>query len=151
MPAIRFRLTSLLTALTLALVAACTPAATATVTPTATTTPATVTPLACTEEIIWPQLVEVRPAEIQPGGEATVIASGGYVRCGDAYNESARNFALTFDGQPAGTLGCYVNHCEAKLVVPAGATAGELVIAVEGGSAIILHVSNSQASSKVTD
>src|SRR5688572_6680601 len=131
MPSSRFRLQSLLAAITLALLAACTPAATPTVAPPEppTTAPPTLAPStpACTEEVVWPQLSGVQPAEIAPGGTVTVTASGGYRRCGDAYNESARDFALTLGAQPIGTLSCYVNHCQATLVVPADAAVGEHV------------------------
>jgi hypothetical protein len=115
----------------------------------ATTTPPpateTMAPTGClpseTADIVWPRLGEIQPPQIQPGGEVTVVGSGGYVQCGSgAYNESARSFQLFFGGQPASSIGCYVNRCEGKLVVPMTATAGTHVIAVEGGSTISLEV-----------
>jgi hypothetical protein len=94
-----------------------------------------------TAEMVWPRLGEVQPPHIQPGGEVTVLGSGGYVRCGSgAYNESARSFQLFLGGAPASSIGCYVNRCEGTLVVPMTATAGTHVIAVEGGSTISVEV-----------
>jgi hypothetical protein len=118
-------------------------AQTATGTPPPTT--ATLPPTGCLAadmaEIVWPRLGEVQPPQIQPGGEVTVLGSGGYIRCGSgAYNESARSFQLFLGGEPASSIGCYVNRCEGTLVVPMTATAGTHVIAVEGGSTISVEV-----------
>jgi hypothetical protein len=98
----------------------------------------------CTWEEVSPQLYEVKPAEAAPGDEITVIGSGGYSRdnCG-GYNESSRPFELYFDDEFGGTLVCYVNHCEAKLTIPAGASPGLHCISVaETGCDIDVQVSS---------
>jgi hypothetical protein len=98
----------------------------------------------CTWEEVSPQLYEVQPAEAVPGDEITVIGSGGYFRdnCG-GYNESSRTFQLYFDDELGGTLVCYVNHCEAKLTIPAGASPGLHCISVaEAGCDIDIQVNS---------
>lgn len=82
-----------------------------------------------------PTITELRPAEAKPGGQVTVIASGGYVRdtCG-GYHESAREFPVYLDDEPAGSLSCYVNHCEGRLQVPASAASGKHCLGVRKGS-----------------
>ncbi len=72
------RLVPIALALTLAATACARPA-------TAQPTPA---PSECpgseTAELVWPQLTELRPTQIAPGGAVKVIASGGFLRCGRA-------------------------------------------------------------------
>ena len=123
-------------------------------TPTATPIPPTLTPeppgctpaSEVTEEIVWPQLYEVQPDQVAPGGEVKIMASGGYVilddGCQKGYNESHRTFQLDFDGEPVGSISCYVNHCEATLTVAADALPGTHTISVEGGSSIDIQVTS---------
>jgi hypothetical protein len=102
----------------------------------------------CTSEewadTVWPQLYEVQLTGTAAEGSIRVIGSGGYLywggKCGQRYDESDRSFRLTFDGEPAGSMGCYVNHCEATLSFPAHALLGTHVISVEGGSSITIQV-----------
>jgi len=92
-------------------------------------------------ELVWPQLTEVRPAQIAPGGTVKVIASGGFLRCGPSgYIESARQFQLYLDGKQVGILTCYINHCEQEFNLTADIPLGTHVISVEGGSEISLQV-----------
>jgi hypothetical protein len=93
-------------------------------------------------ELVSPVLHHVEPAQAAPGDEITVIGSGGYVRdnCG-GYDESARDFELYFDDQPVGSIGCYVNHCQASLTIPANAAPGSHCISVaEPGCDIDLQI-----------
>lgn len=111
-----------------------TPAVTAESTPTATVTS---TP-EC--ELIWPKLHTLEPAQVAPSTEVKVIGDGGYLYCNGGYNESARNFELLFDGQPIGTIGCYVNRCEATISIPADSKPGEHRFSVEGGASITIEI-----------
>jgi hypothetical protein len=89
---------------------------------------------------VWPQLDNAQPAQASPGTEIKVVGSGGYLRCGQGYNESARSFELYFDGQPIGSIACYVKHCEVTLEIPADAASGVHTISVEGGSGVNIQV-----------
>ncbi len=82
-----------------------------------------------------PKIEEIRPAQIKPGSEVTVIASGGYVRdnCG-GYNESARSYTIYLDDEPFADLSCYVNHCEGKFVLPESTTVGPHCLGVQKGT-----------------
>ncbi len=70
-----------------------------------------------------------------------VVGNGGFLRdsCG-GYNESARSFSLYFDGQLVGSIGCYVNRCQVKLMIPPDAAPGFHTISVEGGASIEVEV-----------
>ena len=90
----------------------------------------------------YPTLIEIQPASASPGQELTVIGTGGYLYDGQGgYNESARSFALYFDGHEAGSLSCYASMCRATLTVPFDATLGGHSLSTEGGSALELQVS----------
>src|SRR2546428_6651810 len=115
------------TALILAgLMAACQAGSAPTATSPATSAPApkTIEPspasTKCSAQQVPPVLSEVQPTQAAPGDALKVIGSGGYSRdsCG-GIDESARTFALYLDRQPLGDLGCYVNHCEAAVHLPA--------------------------------
>ena len=81
-----------------------------------TQTPA-VTPQ-CTEKMVPPSIADVQPPLAVPGDEITVIGTGGYMQdsCG-GFNEPARTFKLYLDNESVGDLLCYVNHCEAKIIL----------------------------------
>jgi len=83
--------------------------------------------------LVPPALSEVQPAQPAPGDEITLIASGGYVQCGTAYNESARDFLLYLDGNWVGVLSCYANRCEGTAQLPNDLAPGTHLIDVEGG------------------
>jgi hypothetical protein len=95
-------------------------------------------------ETVWPQLYEVQLTETASRAEIKVVGSGGYLywggKCGQRYDESDRSFQLTFDGEPVGSMACYVNHCEATLGFPADALLGTHTVSVEGGSSITAQV-----------
>ena len=86
----------------------------------------------CKQELILPQIMEIRPAQARPGGEIEVIGAGGYVRdsCG-GYVEGARTFELYLDNELLGDLSCYVNHCEGKLTMPSTLSEGSHCLSVE--------------------
>ena len=72
----------------------------------------------CTEKTVPPIIADVQPPLAVPGDEITVIGTGGYMQdsCG-GFNESARTFQLYLDNEAVGDLLCYVNHCEAKIIL----------------------------------
>jgi hypothetical protein len=88
--------------------------------------------LSCEQELIPPQIIEVRPAEPSAGSEVKVIGSGGYIRdsCG-GYMEGARDFKLHLDHEPIGALSCYVNHCEGTFTLPGRFAAGSHCLSME--------------------
>ncbi len=123
--------------------AACSVAAPPPTTPTP--LPATLAPFdACTVEqggtLVPPTLIEVQPAEPAPGAEITVVASGGYVQCGSAVNESARDFLLYLGENWVGVVSCYVNRCEGKAQLPQDLAPGVHVLEAEGGSQLEFEV-----------
>jgi hypothetical protein len=101
-------------------------------------------------ELIWPTLREVQPAPAAPGDEVQIRGTGGFLywnnECGEFRNESARDFALSFDGRPVGSINCYAHTCLATLTLPADATPGQHTLSVEGGSTLEIEVSPSSAS-----
>lgn len=96
-------------------------------------------------ELIWPTLVGVQPSQAVPGESIEILGSGGNLywddECGELWVESARDFQLSFDGEPAGTIQCYAGNCRADLTIPEDVLAGVHTIAVEGGSSVDLEVS----------
>ena len=91
--------------------------------------------------LVPPTLPQLAPAQAAPGDQVRVIGKGGYLFTPpSAYNESARNFQIFFDGKSAGTISCYVNHCETKFTIPRDATPGAHEISVEGGSKLTFNV-----------
>jgi hypothetical protein len=88
----------------------------------------------CVEELVPPQLTETQPILIAPEEQLMVLGTGGYIRdsCG-GYNESARAFPLYLDGQPIGSLGCYVNLCEGRFIIPPGTQPGPHCVSTEPG------------------
>ena len=89
---------------------------------------------------VWPSLTKVEPSTASPGQEVRIEGHGGHTELRKAdgtvagYIESARSFPLYFDGQPVGSIGCYVNTCRGTVTVPKDALPGEHQISVEGGS-----------------
>jgi hypothetical protein len=91
--------------------------------------------------LVWPTLAELQPAEAVPGQDITIRGTGGYLRGADgSYNESARSFRLTLDGEPLGRITCYANLCAGSFQVWPTLTAGTYAIATEGGSQLTLTV-----------
>jgi heat shock protein HslJ len=95
-------------------------------------------------ELVWPALLEASPNPVAPGQAVEVRATGGYLiwetPCGTAVQESARSFAMAFDGDPVGSLDCYANTCLATLTIPSDLPPGEHTLSVEGGSNLIIVV-----------
>jgi len=95
-------------------------------------------------ELIWPELREVQPDRVVPGDEVEILGVGGHLywdnECGEFWLESARDFQLFFDGEPAGFITCYANMCVTDLTVPVDALPGTHVISVEGGSSLSIEV-----------
>jgi hypothetical protein len=84
------------------------------------------------QELVPPRLAEILPAQPLPGSEITVLGAGGYLQdsCG-GYVESARLFTLYLDREHAGSLTCYVNRCEAKVMLPETISAGSHCLSVD--------------------
>jgi len=94
-----------------------------------------------TPTVVWPVLTELQPAQAAPGDQVHLIGRGGYLfYSGGGYDESSRTFEIHFDGEPAGSIGCYVNHCEGDLTIPVDASPGTYEVSVEGGSRLSLQV-----------
>jgi heat shock protein HslJ len=95
-------------------------------------------------ELVWPTLLDANPVPAAPGEEVQVRGTGGYLTwetaCGSSYEESARRFALSLDGGPAGSLECYANTCLATLVLPEDVTPGKHTVSAEGGSSLDIQV-----------
>jgi hypothetical protein len=72
----------------------------------------------CEEQTIPLKITAIKPSQIMPGDEITIIGVGGYVQdsC-NGFNETARTFQLYLDNESVGDLLCYVNHCEAKTIL----------------------------------
>ncbi len=97
-------------------------------------------PLPPSDSMVWPTLRSLNPPRATPGDAVVVTGYGGYAKVDGGDIESPRAFYLSFDGQFAGSLGCYVNRCEGHLTVPAGATPGTHLITVEGGASLVIQV-----------
>jgi hypothetical protein len=133
-----------------------------TIAPTAAPTQPTLTPtqLDClgpnafpTEEaeLHWPELRKVEPEQAAPGDKVEILGNGGNLywdnECGQFWLESARDFQLFFDGEPAGFITCHASMCIANLAVPGDALPGPHVISVEGGSSLSIEVGDKSTSS----
>jgi hypothetical protein len=103
-----------------------------------------------TEVIIWPTMQSVIPSTPYAGDEIVIRGFGGYIQCsGGLYNESARSFGVTFDGQAIGQLGCYANYCQTRITIPPTTTPGLHIIATEGGSQLSIDVQQERLIQKV--
>ena len=119
----------------LVIVAACAPLAKKPATkPTIASFPGTPT-VQCVQEEVLPKIEEIQPAEIKPGTEVTIRASGGYLRdsCG-GYNESSRTYKIYLDNEPVADLSCYVNHCEGKFRLAESTGPGSHCLGVQKGT-----------------
>lgn len=114
--------------------------------PASTTTAPNVEPPGRTPVPIPPNLMRLRPEDAAPGEEVEVVGSGGHIELRTAegavtgYIESATDFTIFFDGQPAGSVNCYINTCKGTLTVPNEAAPGSHEVSVEGGSKLDLTV-----------
>lgn len=99
---------------------------------TSTTLPSLTPTVPCEQTVILPQITEIQPTQPLPGNEVTVIGSGGYIQdtCG-GYIEGAREFMLFLDSEIVGNFSCYVNRCEASIVLPDNIAIGPHCLAAE--------------------
>ena len=101
--------------------------------PTATSTP-TATP-APVPTVVWPSLASIEPQKVSPGEKVLVSGSGGYLFIPPGeYVEDSRTFEAFFDGEPVGSVTCFVNTCQGEFSVPETAEPGEHTITLEGGA-----------------
>lgn len=95
-------------------------------------------------ELVLPTLVEVQPAQAAPGEQVEVLGVGGNLywenECGSQWIESAQDFQLLLDGEPAGSIQCYAGSCRARLTIPAEMVTGAHTISAEGGSSLDIEV-----------
>jgi hypothetical protein len=95
-------------------------------------------------QLIWPTLHEVQPVQAAPGDQVEIRGTGGFLHwnneCGEFRNESAKDFQLLFDGEPADSITCYAHTCLVNLTIPADASPGIHTICVEGGSSIDIQI-----------
>jgi hypothetical protein len=119
--------------LLLAVTTACSPEQTA-LSDAATATPRSsfTATVQCEQEVVPPQITEVRPAQAIPGSEISVIGSGGYVQdtCG-GYSEGSKTFKLYLDNEPIGDLSCYINRCEKQLTLSSAISSGSHCLSVQ--------------------
>jgi hypothetical protein len=92
----------------------------------------------------WPTLEKVDPSPAIIGQEVKIVGRGGYqeieTEAGTGYDESYRTFQLYLDDEAIGEIGCYVNRCEAELILPIDLEPGQHEFSVEGGSSITISV-----------
>lgn len=99
-----------------------------------------------TQVVVPPSLSRLNPEEASPGEEVEIEAIGGLVKLVNddggvtGHIESAKSFTLFFDGEPIGSIVCFIGRCEGTLNVPDDAQPGSHQISVEGGSSRSLRV-----------
>ena len=133
------------------------PMATATPTLTPTDTPTTLTIISGTPEFgladrplvrvkVPPSLSKIEPGEAAPGEKIQIEGVGGYLELRGLANsvtgsiETPTIFALFFDDEPIGAIGCAGRSCRGTLTVPGEAAPGRHEISVDGGSSLSLTV-----------
>ena len=117
--------------------------------------PAEATPdpllLDLTQVEVPPSLSRLIPDEASPGEDVEIEGIGGLIKLvtedgGVAgHIESAKSFTLFFDGEPIGSIVCFIGRCEGTLTVPNDAQPGSHQISVEGGSSRSLTVVEASA------
>lgn len=135
----------LLSGLAMFLVSGCTPNGPASASPTIETSPAApLTPTHeipyfpipagydCGESIVleWPIIDDVIPNPASPGSAIEILGHGGAIRCGNAYDESSRDFEIYLDELRLGTVNCYVNHCEGTVDLPGSLEQGTYSLSI---------------------
>lgn len=99
--------------------------------------PASPTP---TPIVIYPLLTKADPDIAYEGSKIFITGKGGYRKLWDGgYDETAKNFKLYFDGNPAGKILCYGNYCQGEIAVP-NTSVGIHIISTEGGSKISITI-----------
>lgn len=96
----------------------------------------------CEETLVleWPVIESVTPDPASPGSIVEVVGHGGVIRCGNAYDESSRDFNVFLDEQRIGTINCYVNHCQGEVQLPAGLEPGDYSLDVSPQESYVLKV-----------
>ena len=93
-----------------------------------------------------PSLSKVEPGEVVPGGKVQIEGVGGYLELRSLDNsvtgsiETPTIFALFFDDEPIGAIGCAGRSCRGTLTVPRETAPGRHEISVDGGSSLSLTV-----------
>lgn len=74
----------------------------------------------CDQELVleWPVIDQVVPSPASAGTRVEISGHGGAIRCGNAYDESSRDFDVFLDDESVGSINCYVNHCEGSVILP---------------------------------
>ena len=131
--------------------------ATTTPTLTPTDTPATLTIISGTPEFgladrplirvqVLPSLSNVEPGVVGPGEKVHIEGVGGYLELRSLDNsvtgsiETPTIFALFFDDELIGAIGCAGRSCRGTLTVPQETAPGRHEISVDGGSSLSLTV-----------
>jgi hypothetical protein len=86
----------------------------------------------CDESLIldWPVLDSVIPIPAEPGSTLQLAGHGGAIRCGNAYDESSRDFDVYLDDERVGSINCYVNHCEGTIDLPQDLEKGTYILSI---------------------
>jgi len=89
----------------------------------------------CPQEEVPPKIMEVRPAQITPGSDVTVIGSGGFIQdtCGSTI-EGSRVFKVYLDNQPVADFSCTINHCEGKFTLSSSVALGAHCLSAQKGT-----------------
>jgi hypothetical protein len=88
----------------------------------------------------WPIIDDVAPAPATSGSQIEIRGHGGVIRCGNAYDESSRDFDVYLDDEVVGTINCYVNHCEGTVELPVELEQGSYSLSVGPDSEFLLEV-----------
>ncbi len=95
---------------------------------------------------IPPSLFRLSPTEVAPGAEIELEGTGGHIELRTAdgsrigFIESAKSFPVFLDGQPIGSVICFVATCRGTVTIPEETPPGSHQISVEGGSSLALTV-----------
>ena len=96
----------------------------------------------CDETLVleWPEIDNVMPDPARAGSTVELVGHGGVIRCGNAYDESSRDFDVLLDGQRVGSINCYVNHCEGTVHLPDDLDPGDYGLQVAEDDFFMLEV-----------
>jgi hypothetical protein len=96
----------------------------------------------CDETLIldWPVIDSATPDPAGPGSTVELVGHGGVIRCGNAYEESSRDFDVLLEGRRIGSINCYVNHCEGTILLPDDLDPGDYDLQVAEDDYFVLGV-----------
>lgn len=109
-----------------------------------------------TQVEVLPSLSRLNPEEAGRGEEVEIEGIGGLIRLVNddggvvGHIESAKSFSLFFDGEPIGSIVCFVGRSAGALTVPSYAVPGDHEVSVEGGSTQVLTVTEPIAGTRET-